>query len=246
MLRVRQDLHRLIPSRFPPIDVYARLGPPELGAIAKGIESKTNPRLRAKDRLTGMAGVDDASPRLQNWNHAPFAYSNPEGSTFLNPAYGVLEVTDGAHAALYWALLRREEFLQRTEEPPLDVDMRLLVTPVDGEFIDISNTPPDPDRNRRWALGRELYENGAKGVLFRRPRLPRALAFAVFDSTVLGRSVQSTHYRFSWDGKKVRLIYDFSSGEEILREDLARELEGTVESDRQVVCRMPTRNSREA
>ena len=42
----------------------------------------------------------------------------------------------------------------------------------------------------------------------------------MFDGTVLGRALQGAHYRFVWDGKNVKSIYDFSNGETILRDDL--------------------------
>lgn len=224
---IDEEWRRLIPSRFPPVDIYERLGPPELGVAAKELEDKTNPRLQARAWLLDKtANLKESSPRLQNWNHAPFAYRNPEGSTFLNPAYGVLEVVKGVRPALAFALRRREVFLRRTEEPPMGLDMRLLVTRAQGEFIDLTDTPIDEDQHRRWAFGRELYEGEANGILFHLLEQPQTEALAVFDNRVLGKTVQSAHYRFIWDGKVVRKIYDFGKGEEYLREDLLAECDG--------------------
>jgi hypothetical protein len=224
---IRGNWHRLIPSRFPPVDVYERLGGPELRAVAKALEDKTNPRLRAKARLLGQTPqLQETSPTLQNWNHAPFSYRDPEGSTFLPPAYGVLEMVRGEREALGWALLRRERFLDRTREPAMGLDMRLLVTPVSGEFVDLTESPLVEDQDQRWKEGVKFYEAGAKGVLFRRPELPQALTLAVFDNSVLGRAVQSAHYRFVWDGKVITRIYDFSDGEEYLREALLSDVAG--------------------
>jgi hypothetical protein len=67
----------------------------------------------------GPASVDENSPRLQNWNHAPFAYTNPEGSYLLSPVHGVMEVAGSEEAALAIAIRRREIFLGRTTEPAL-------------------------------------------------------------------------------------------------------------------------------
>jgi hypothetical protein len=221
LARIDEVFHRLIPSRFPPVDVYDRLGSPELSALAKTIEDQTNPRLRAKDELLAKPlEPGETSARLQNWNHAPFAYLNPEGTTFLDPGYGVLEVVRGVREALALAVRRRELFLARTDEPAMGLDMRLLVTPVKGEFVDLTDAPFEPDRKRRWDLGGRLYEDGAKGVLFRRPEQLRATALAIFDSRVLGPAVQSAHYRFVWDGGVISKVYDFTDGEEILRDVL--------------------------
>jgi hypothetical protein len=219
--------HRLIPSRFPPIDVYARLGSEALGSAAKDIEDKTNPRLRAKVWLLDKSpSLGATSARLQNWNHAPFAYRDPEGSTFLNSGYGVLEVVSGVRPALAWALRRREAFLERTREAPMGLDMRLLCTPVKGDFVDLSDVAFEEDQERRWPLGEELYKQDAKGVLFRRPQMPGARALAVFDNRVLGTAVQGAHYRFTWDGTVISKIYDFTDGAEINRDDLLGECEG--------------------
>ena len=102
------------PIAVPPRRVYQRLAP-ALRAAAPDIEALTNPRLAAKARLSGgPASVDENSPRLQNWNHAPFAYTNPEGSYLLGPVHGVMEVAGSVAAALAIAIRRRETFLERT------------------------------------------------------------------------------------------------------------------------------------
>lgn len=220
--------HRLIPSRFPPVDVFERLGSPELAARAKDLEMKSNPRLREKTILQAThPDIGEGSPQLQNWNHAPFAYANPEGSTFLHAGYRVLELVEGVRPALAFALWRREQFLERTQEPSLGLDMRLLITPVKGDFVDLSAEPFETDEAKRRAIGAELYDEGAQGVLFRRPEYRAVPALAVFDQAVLGRSVQSAHYRFAWDGKTIGKIYEFANeGKEITRAELFAECEG--------------------
>lgn len=225
---IEGDWHRLIPSRFPPVDVFERLGTPELAAHAKDLEIKTNPRLREKTILQGShPGMGEASPQLQNWNHAPFAYANPEGSTFLHAGYRVMELMQGVRPALALALQRREQFLERTQEPALGLDMRLLVTPVQGDFIDLSDEPFENDEAKRQALGADLYEEGVQGILYRRPNLRAAMALAIFDQAALGRSLQSAHYRFAWDGKAIGKIYEFNNdGLEITRAELIAECEG--------------------
>lgn len=215
-----QDWYRLIPSRFPPVDVYERLAP-ALRAAAAEIEVLTNPRLAAKSRLTGgAASVDENSPRLQNWNHAPFAYTNPEGSYLLGPVHGVMEAAGDEDAALAIAIRRRETFLSRTSEPPLDLDMRVLSTRIAGEFADLTAMALDMAQAARWEIGRQLLDAGASGAVFRRAERPVAQFIAVFDAALLERSLQRTHYRFVWDGTVIKSVYDFGSGWEIKREDL--------------------------
>jgi hypothetical protein len=216
-----QDWYRLIPSRFPPVDVYARLAP-ALREAALEIEPLTNPRLKAKERLAGgPAAVDSSSPRLQNWNHAPFAYRNPEGSYLLNAVHGAMEMAGTIAAALAIAILRRETFLSRTAERPMHLDMRLLATPVRGEFADLrTNLALDEAEAARWVIGQELFDRGSLGAVFRRPERPQDIFIAVFDTAPLERSVQSTHYRFVWDGTVIKSVYDFTDAKEITRGEL--------------------------
>src|SRR3546814_16687551 len=84
--------------------------------------------LREKERLAGKpTPVDPESVRFQNWNHAPFAYPNPEGSRFYGPEQNVLELADDLQTALVIAVARRETFLSRTAEPAPAPEIRQLI-----------------------------------------------------------------------------------------------------------------------
>jgi hypothetical protein len=72
----------------------------------------------------------------------------------------------------------------------------------------------------RRETGRKLFDDGEPGAIFHRPERPSDLFLAVFDAAPLGRSVQSTHYRFVWDGAVIASVYDFGTGEQIKRSDL--------------------------
>lgn len=222
VVSIDQDCRRLIPSKFPTIDVYERLHSDPLRVVAQQLEELTNPRLAAKARLTrGNASVDTDSPQLQNWNHAPFAYPNPEGTYLLSPTYHVMEVASDVRAALASAILRREAFMSRTNEPPAGLDMRMISNRIRGEFVDLRGLSSDIDQAGRWEIGRQYYEQSAAGILFRHPEILGADFLSVFDPGVLvAKGVQATHYRFRWDGSRIPLIYDFGTGEDIRREDL--------------------------
>ena len=216
--------YRLIPSRFPPVDVYARLESVDRVKAAQAVEEQTNPRLVAQQRATqGQESGRTAEGRFQNWNHAPFVYRNPEGSYFLNRSYGVMEVVGDKRSALGFYLRRREVFLRRTEEPPMGLDMRMLHTDIRGEFINLTSLTSSMSREERWRIGQQLYDNNAQGVVFQRAGFPGAMFLSVFDRSTLKPSVQGTHYRFTWDGECIHTVYDFNSGEVIRREELLPE-----------------------
>ncbi|MEA2822981.1 MAG: hypothetical protein QOJ86_4985 [Bradyrhizobium sp.] len=216
-----QDCYQLIPSRFPPIDVYERLGSAELRAAALELEKRTNPRLTAMKHIEKPSKPGDkVANQYQNWNHAPFAYKNPEGTHFLGPTYGVAEMAADLTAALLFALHRREEFFSRTSEEAVGQDMRVLCRRVTGTFVDLTALDPGLPQGERWKIGQKLYDDGVSGIIYRRAAYAEYRFLSVFDGALLGRALQGAHYRFVWDGKAVKSIYDFSKGDTILRDDL--------------------------
>lgn len=203
---IEAELYRLIPSRFPPVQVFEGLVANDRLEEVALAESRTNPRLLSEDRLKAS---HDASPHLlQNFNHAPFKYVNPEGSMFFPPFPPVLEMADSRQTALAIAVARRERFLARTSEPPTGLDMRLLKTPIKGRFGNLSAVPIETLREERLRMTSSLPAN-LDGILFRPAERPSHRCFAVVNSRVLGYTLQTSHYRFWWDGSRIAAVYAF-------------------------------------
>lgn len=220
------QFHRIIPSRFPPVPLYERLGPPAIQAAAEAFEALTNPRLRALERLAQEGTATPQGTGPQNWNMAPFEYPNPKGTIFLSPAYKVLELVEGLTPALVVAVQRREDFLGGSREAAIDVEMRALVHKVKGRFADLTGIPFEGDQAKRWKLGAELYDSEVQGIVFHRPDLPGVRAVTVFDQNALGRAVQADHFRFVWNGEGIQRIGNFSTHEVMDRETLMASLDG--------------------
>ncbi len=205
--------YRLIPSRFPAVEVYQGLVANDRFEALYQMEAETNPRLQSMERALAAYG-GEGSPQLQNWNHAPFRYINPEGSRFFSSTRPALELADNPQTALARAVRRREIFLGRTRELPIGIDMRMLKTPVKGRFADFTNLSLDMDETQRRAAGRKVSDEFA-GVAFFAPERPTTLCLAVIDSSALGATIQTVHYRFEWNGMRISKLYAFTeSGEE--------------------------------
>jgi hypothetical protein len=209
------DTHRLIPSRFPPISVYEGLVEPEQFEALMRVEDLTNPRLRSLARIAQKQNEDPAtSARLQNWNLAPFAYGNPEGSLFFGEDIPCLEVAVDPQTALAVSVARRQEFLSRTSEAPTGLDMRMLKTPVIGRFLDLSSQIIKSRADCR-RIGESISDD-IDGILFRPFERPSGSAIAVINGKALGKALQTVHYRYVWNGIKVTQIYAFDAkGKEI-------------------------------
>lgn len=206
----------LIPSRFPPVPLYLRIAgghDDEVAAIAE----LHNPRLKEKQHVLGQAGTAqiEASPRFQNWNHAPFAYSNPEGSWFFDRFVRCLEMSQDKQTALAVSVAKRESFLQRTAEAAIGLDMRMLSRRVFGSFLDAKSVPASIPLEERRGLGVELLarakRDGLAGVLFRSGERPTGTRICVLDGDVLDRAIQGQHFRYSWDGWRVSSVYAFDN-----------------------------------
>lgn len=214
------ELFRLIPSRFPPVSVYEGLVANDRIADLVEVENTTNPRLQSEQRLRA-AYPDPAEPKLQNWNLAPFKYLNPEGSRFFEPTRPALEMADDRQTALAMSVARRQTFLSRTAEGPIGLDMRMFKTPVKGRFLDFRDHSLDLSRDERWELGRQVHPE-ADGVVYHPPERPSATCYAILRGDILGRTLQTVHYRFVWNGTRISKLYAFDEdGRELLPEALA-------------------------
>ncbi len=207
-LAVNGPWYRLIPSRFPTIDVYSRVAASDRWPMLSEVELLTNPRQKERASILGANVVDGAPPKLQNWNHAPFVYLDPDGSYLLHGAFGVLELGETKDIALAMAVARREAFLGVTALPAQAIEMRLLKHPVKGRFAVLGNLDR-LSQEQRWQLGASLYEEW-DGAIFQCPAAPSGRAVAVFNSECLSKSVQDDHFRFWWDGTRIRNIYNFN------------------------------------
>jgi hypothetical protein len=208
------EVYRLIPSRFPPVNVYLGLLPDERLEELVAVENLTNPRLRSQERIAPTLEGSAADARLQNWNLAPFAYGNPDGALFFGEERPCLEVSLDRQTALAVSVAKRETFLASTREAPIGLDMRLLSTPVDGLFWDLRGLASPAgglDKAERRRIGASAPPQ-AQGLLYRPAERPSGACLAILTGEVLKRSNQSAHFRYVWDGACIVRLYAFERG----------------------------------
>lgn len=130
-----------------------------------------------------------------------------------------LELADTPQTALVVSIARRSRFLSRTNEAATGLDMRMLKTPVEGKFIDLRSVSAKLPREQRWSLG-DAVPADVDGILFRPAERPTATAIAVLKGQVLGRSIQTTHYRFEWNGVRIDRPYAFDEESTVLHPEI--------------------------
>lgn len=221
LVPINSDWFRLIPSRFPPIAIYGRVVANDRVDDLVEVENLTNPRVKSLAlRTSGLNSINPTSPTLQNWNLAPFTYPNPEGSRFFRPGYSVLELSDCLQGALATSIKKRETFLGRTREAPIALEMRVLKTPVVGEFLDLRAVRVGLPIEERWKIGDEVIQNELDGILFNSPDRRSSTCVAVLKESKLGRSEQTKHFKFYWNGERIESIVAFGEVQEISPEAL--------------------------
>jgi len=212
--RVQFDkTYRLIPSRYPPIDLFERIGAPADWELIADIEGLTNDRLRdeigsisavpVSERLAGPG----ASPIMAAFTHIGFA------SRFTDGSFGVYYASSTFEGALREVTHHRATFLARTSEPKTHFDLRCYVGRIDADLHDMRGGWPAEhhplDYRFSQALAARLRAAGSNGLAFDSVRCPSAANIGIFRPSVLAAPpgkphvTQAAHVRVEWDGQRM-------------------------------------------
>ena len=218
---------RLIPSRFPPIDLFERIADPaDFDALA-ALEGFTNDRLRdAAGEISLVPPEDRVAGPGAGYVMAAFTHVNPSGSRFTDGRYGVYYTAENLETAIAETRYHRAKFLAATNEAPIEIDMRVLAADLVGDLADISDLATErpeirseTDYSAGQSLGREVRSLGAWGLLYESVRQPGFMCAAVFRPPVLSNCRQERHLCYVWNGVEVSEIYEkrsFERGTDIL------------------------------
>jgi hypothetical protein len=207
---------RLIASRYPTISLYDAIADPADLEVVFAIEALTNPRLRNE---LGELQLVSADERISGAGSTPimaaFTHLNPEGSRFSDGSFGVYYAAHDLDTAIAEVSHHRAIFLSRTQEPPIDIDLRLVHAPLEARLHDLrslSRSAPqiyDPaDYSAGRALGRRLREAGSWGVLYHSVRRRGGLCAGVFRPKALKPAREAAHIALHWDGSRITHWYE--------------------------------------
>lgn len=203
--------YRIVPSVFPPQDLFRRVAQDaDLDAVF-AIENLTNSRLRdesgeivivpADDRVTGAG-----SPYIM----APFTHYPPDGSRFADGTYGACYAAREITTAIEETKYHRTRFLSATGEGAMNVDVRVLRANVSGKFHDIRGlTQSRPELYRlddytgSQRVGRKLRAAGSDGIVYDSVRNAGGKCVAVFRPRLVTGCIQAQHLEYSWDGTRI-------------------------------------------
>lgn len=207
---------RIIPSRFPPVGLFDAVADPnDLEAVFQ-IEAMTNDRLREEAGDLALVAPEDrisgpgATPIM-----AAFTHLNPEGDRFTDGSYGVFYASLTIETAIAETRHHRVRFLQATDEPAQELDMRIYAVDLSAELHDIRSmrdSHPGYYHPSSYAMSQQLAGrlrgDGSNGIIYLSVRDDGGECVAVFCPRLLTNSRQERHLCYVWDGKAIGMIYE--------------------------------------
>jgi hypothetical protein len=206
---------RIIPSRYPPVDLFARVARPVDFAALHAVESLTNERLRSERDGLLVAPEEAVHGPGSSYIMAPFAHLNPEGGRFSDATFGAYYASRERATAVAESKHHRQVFLARTREPPLDLEMRVLEARVDARLHDLRGlhdsfpevySPTDYSASQHMA--RELRTAGSMGIAYDSVRREGGQCVAVLRPRALANCRQAEHLIYRWDGTRIAEVFE--------------------------------------
>ena len=207
---------RIIPDRFPPIQLFERVTEPgDLEAILE-VEALTNPRLRNEAGNIQLVPPEDlVSGPGASVVMAAFTHLNANGSRFSDGTYGVFYAANTLDTAVAETRHHRERFMRATAQQRMELDMRVYTVDLKGELHDLRGqraTQPDIYHPDDYAagqhMGRTLRKAGSNGIAYDSVRRTGGECAAVFRPPLLSNVRQERHLCYVWDGRHITTVYE--------------------------------------
>jgi len=213
---VWRPCYRIVPSRFPPINLFERVADPEDWEAIIAVESLTNDRIRDEAGQIRLVPPEDrVNGPGASTIMAAFTHPNPEGSRFSDGGYGVFYAARELETAVEETKHHRAAFLAATRQPPMELDMRAYALNLIGKLHDIRRMQGSlkrvyarDDYSYSQAVGRELRRLGSFGIAYKSVRKKDGDCAAVFRAPVLSNCRQERHLCYVWDGEKIATVYE--------------------------------------
>lgn len=216
--RVRWNTtYRLIPSRYPPIDLFERVASPEDWDALYQLEALTNPRLRDE---TGDIRLVPISKRVTGPNAtvvmAPFTHCSRDRQTrFSDGSFGIYYAGRAFETALLEVSFHMARFHAATRDPPMLGWYRCYKGAIDRVMHDIRGggyealLRPDPDDYvQPQALATILRKSGSNGIVYPSVRHRGGDCIAAFWPNVVTIPTQERHLQLKWDGASISTWFD--------------------------------------
>ena len=215
--RIRwRTCYRIIPSRFPPIDLFERVASADDLAAVHELESLTNDRLRDQaGEIQLVAAADRVVGPGAGYIMAAFTHPAPGGARFNDSRLGAYYAARTLETAIAETTYHRARFMRATREPAMELDMRVLEAELDGRLHDLrgrKETLPeiyDPDDySVSQRLATKLRAAGSDGIAYDSVRHDGGQCVAIFRPRRIRTCRASLHLAYVWDGAAIVQVYE--------------------------------------
>lgn len=206
--------YRLIPSRYPPIDLFERIAEPEDWDIVAEIESLTNPRLR--DEI-GELSLVPANERIAGTGAtvimAAFTHIG-RPSRFSDGSYGVYYASNSLLGSLYEVAYHQGVFLSQTNEPKTSLQLRTYIGQISRHLFDVRGGWPEVHDPNSYTvsqhLGYLIHTLAGIGIVYNSVRFKGADNIGILTPKALAAAagkphlIQGPHITLKWDGSSFK------------------------------------------
>lgn len=219
--------YRLVNSKFPPIAIFDDVATNDEFEALYRLQAKTNPRLldevghirliKPERRPFGIAGC--------NYALAPFAHINRLGSRFSRGEFGVLYAAEKMDTALAETCYHQQRYFQ-TQVRGLKYDrivMRGLKLKFSASLFNICSPKIDRygwydahDYTAARRLGEAIKQADNEGLWYDSVRKPGTDCYALFSPHLIKSVLQTQHYEFAWNGKRIDAVIQLSDSSQTL------------------------------
>jgi hypothetical protein len=207
---------RIVPTRFPPIDIFERIAPAADWEALIELESLTNPRLLDE---VGAISLVPAADRVvgpgASYVMAPFTHLAPEGGRFTTAEFGGYYTARELETAVAETRHHRERFLTATREAPIEIDMRVLEAELDAHLVDLRGLKQrhtalyDPDDyTASQAFARALHARGGDGVVYDSVRREGGQCAVAYRPRLVRRCREVRTLTYRWTGERIDHVYE--------------------------------------
>ncbi len=210
--------YRLILSRFPPIDLFERVGPKEDWHLLVELEGLTNPRIRTDagninavppDKVVTGTGASIVM--------APFTHYSPNrASRFTDGTFGIYYAGHSFSTALLEVSFHMGRFHAATNDPPLTATYRSYKGAINKEMHDIRGgayahllSADVADYGRSQAFAKVLRSANSNGIVYPSVRHATGQCIAAFWPNVVSIPVQDRHVQIRWGGKAMSGWFEY-------------------------------------
>jgi hypothetical protein len=204
---------RIIPTRYPPVNLFDRVASAEDFEALAMLESRSNDRLRNE---LGELVLVPPSERVYGPGSgavmAAFTHLNPSGSRFSAGQYGVFYAAQARETAIAETMFHHGRFLQATAQGPMHLPMREWRLHIQARLHDLQRLKAVHDAND-WApaqtLGAALRGAGSEGIVYRSVReAEHRPCAALFKPKAVKASTQAALLLYAWDGSRFSDVFE--------------------------------------